>query len=259
MICTYKYHKLIKEIYTYYNQNVSSLDFSYIENIYISNNIIEDIKQFYPDQYTSNDLGITIYPNCINSEIIILITEQSNSYDFTRILLHELTHMCDYINYANYYHNGLIGNFENDLLIHTHMLYSEFHSQTLDELTALTIYNKKQWLLDNSESLLKKYIIEKDLLVKSNQFSLRELFVLLGKIYMFDTLQNKKSIIESNIYKYLPLIIPSSYRNDCCHLYGILWDVLKNHSSSENLSQISNLLQDRLLNAPFLEGQHNPL
>lgn len=257
MICTYKYHKLIKEIYTYYNQNISPLNFSYIENIYVSNNIVEDIKQFYVEEYTSNDLGLTIYPNQINTKIIILIKEPSNPYDFTRVLLHELTHMCDYINYASYYHNGLIENFEDDLLIHIHMLYSEFHAQTLDELIALTICNKKQWLLDNSESLLKKYIAGKDLLVKTNQFSLRELFVLLGKIYMFDTLQNTKSIVESNIYQYLPLIIPSSYRNDCCRLYGMLWDILRNHIPSENLPQISNLLQGRLSNAPFLEEQHN--
>ena len=220
------------------------------DNIYICDDLGEEIEKFDIDEQTNNYKGVTILPIGIIDDIIVLI-EVSNDFNFfddVHALIHELTHVYDFLNYATYYHNGVVKNFRNESQFKIYELYSEFHAFSLDELYALKyseLITNKQILKEqfsNQDILMKNYIKQKTEKLNNTLFTDYDLFQVLAKFYLYDSYNQISEFSRSCFFRYLPELFQSNKKYLICDLYEILYHTIKNEDVFDYLDDIERLV-----------------
>lgn len=160
MIEDKEYHNLFLSIYNFYNKYVYDIKNFDFENIYICNNIKNKLTELNLNDYnveeTNNTSGATILPIDTLSKMIVIV-EVTNNYNKSDVstLMHELTHVYDFINYSKKYTCGEIQNFRGKPLFEIYSLFSEFHAHYCDEMYS-TIYTNVLTQANEFDEIIKK-------------------------------------------------------------------------------------------------------
>lgn len=211
----YKY--LCKDVLKFYG-------FEY-ENIYFTNDILEDVLIFDKEKCNipQNTRGVTCYYNSIDqAKILLSIQNETNVYLYIQTMFHELTHVYDYTIFANYYGNK---NIKNHPLYTSCSRYSEFHAYSLDEYYTIKfsdVYNGTNYFssffTEYENNLLpfhQKYINS------DGSIDMYEVMRLLGHICAIDNFHNVYHISDSYIHQFVPQLFPGINLDSLYKLYEI--------------------------------------
>lgn len=152
---SYENNKLLKNITDFYLLQTGNLNLQEKFNIYISNNIMKDIRKFNKWR-TSKILcdGATILPTSKNKKITILINDSISDIIKPQCIIHELCHMNDYVLFSNKYCEGSTFELRNNMYLSTVKAWSEFHVQ----LYVFPYYFCYFTYCDNTKNLYQDFI-----------------------------------------------------------------------------------------------------
>lgn len=250
MITDDRYKKFFNSIYNYYCSSVHDIQQFDFENIYTCNSIAEELKIFGIYNLDFNPQGVTIL-STDDYEKFIVIIKVSNLYNFKdiEIIMHELTHIYDFLQFLNKCNNGDITNFIDEPLFGVYELYSEFHAFSHDELDAVE-YLIKSFSINNLDSvfnnqyeLVNNFLNHKKLKLLEYKFNSYDLFQILGKFYLLDTYNHIPTIHQSCIYQYLPKLFHLNKQYLIYKLYKILWNAMDQDNIFDYLSEIDELVK----------------
>ena len=128
--------RIIKETYDYFNKNAYSIQEMSIDNIYVCNDIQNDINIFLNNDHINKQCnGHTIYKNAKKTEdIIILVELRENMPDNIITLFHEFIHVYDIKLFLQKYHT-----LDNDYF-YAYTVWSEFHACYISEKLLIEYY-----------------------------------------------------------------------------------------------------------------------
>ena len=174
-------------------QYISHINLSDYFDIFITDDICNDFKLFDHKCKTTTDIGgVTILPTRRNDIIHILINNSSFiTGDAYTIILHELAHVYDFVQFASYYCNNKLYKIRKHKYYKSFILWSEFHVKQVDfmfpamisyALQGLTETQITQEFAKDIETIYynvctQKYINKSDISIKDTMWYLGELYI----------------------------------------------------------------------------------
>lgn len=222
MLIHNKNDEYINNLCLFFMNHIAKCNMMHYFEINITNNLIEDANKFLDRnklEFDNNYAGITILPHNKKDKIQILISEDSCSPD---IILHELSHMYDFVLFSNRFCGGKLHNIQKHKYYLTVVYWSEFHAKQIDIPylhMLLDIYNgvqQEKLLFDFKNNIKtffyseynKKFLNKKNPTIKDTMWYLGELFV----CNLYD---------ENNTYK-IPHEIVENHKLEIIKLYELV-------------------------------------
>lgn len=183
--------QILNNIVTLFIEYIAHCDLTPYFNINISNNITDDLSEYekkcIPNE-NSNYAGLTILPYKEHEKIQILISENACTVD---VVLHELTHMHDFILFSKYFCDNKLYRIREHKYFQTLIYWSEFHVKQIDIPYLhlfIDLYNNipNDKLLYDFTSQIKTFFYKeytKKLLSKTN-LTIRDIMWYLGELYV---------------------------------------------------------------------------
>lgn len=243
-----EYNNSLKRIYEFISNNIFDLSFFSYDNIYYTDNIKEDALLFYKNptiEIKKNTEGITILPNEIIKDIIILINISSNDVLIYALnMVHELIHTYDLNAFAYKYTYNDLRKIQHHHLYLTYVEWSEVKAYSLANFYVYYIvdtYSNEnytdQWI-QKRKKVLKESLLELRKELLTNSISSHELSTILGMIHSLDCYYSVPNISKSFAYEYLPILFDEKYLEQIYSLYSLYFDSIKNNRIWENLQEI---------------------
>lgn len=222
IVGSYDNNDLLKFVIDFYMSNISKYNFLPYFNAVITNDIMYDYKKYKHDKLLSIEVaGLAILPENQNEKITILFSKNDLSLD---IILHELTHAYDFMEFSKIYCNSKLHEVEKHHLFQTFVYWSEFHVKLYDIPYSYILFNS---LKNNTNNVI--YDFAKDIAsIYYHKFTekfinkipykicLRDIMWYLGEIVVCNLYDvNNEYNIDSNIISEYPFVTT-------------LYDVLKN-------------------------------
>jgi len=237
----HKQNLMIDFVTTFFMNNIAGVDLTKYFNINISTNITTDYFLYdenYKLKVDDSISGLTMLPDRTDKKIQILISENACT---PAIILHELTHMYDFILFAKEFCNGEILEIKNNKYYQTVIFWSEFHVKQIDipylQLFLDEINNipKEQYLCDFKKQIKIFFYPEytKKFLNKSNP-RMRDIMWYLGEMVVCNLYD------DENTYN-IPEDIITIYGEKILELYQTLSNCLTFPQFAENIEVVHNL------------------
>ena len=251
MISEKQYKDFYKNRYDHYSKylhDISEFDFN---NIYICDNIHEELPNFGIYDWMMEIRGATILPNTIIDDQVVLIqVSREYSFEDTSALFHELTHVYDNIQYANYYNNGVVKDFRGMPFFETYLYYSEFHAFYVADYETIRYYEKSKNsnLIDAFFSSQTDYFNSvanwfRTATINISSF-IYNMFIVFGRFYTLDIYNHVESFQQSCVHSYFPELFCSDFLEIIYDLYHICWNVARQDNVFDHLAEIQNLIDD---------------
>lgn len=215
--------KYIDELCIFFMYHIAKCDLTSYFEINISNDIYTDIlilnkklKTKYDNNYCA---GVTILPSKPKNKIQILISENSCTPD---VILHELTHMYDFVLFSEYFCKGKIHKIRKHKFCQSLIYWSEFHVKQID-IPYLHLFidmhnniPQEKYLYDFRSKIKSIYFqgYTQKLLAKT-EFSIRDIMWYLGEVYVCNIYD------EQNTYT-IPQEIIEEFDASIMELYNLL-------------------------------------
>lgn len=229
--------------YKYFCKDVLKFNEFKYENIYFTNDILEDVLLFDEEKCNipKDTQGITCFNNNVNKvKILLSMKPEMDVFSYIQTMFHELTHVYDYILFANYYGNKDV---KEHSLYMTCSWYSEFHAYSLDEYYAIKfadVYNDtnhfSSFFTEYENTLLS---FHQKCLNHDGSIDAYEVMRLLGHIYAIDNFHNVQRISDSYIYQFAPKLFPGTSLDSLYKLYEIHFLSIRSDCFVEFLPKIA--------------------
>lgn len=232
--------------YEYFKQNIFDISFFEYNHIYFTDNIEDDYHLFINEKIDcSNTSGLTILPNDIIDEIIVL-AKYSNDYTLSNVqtLFHELTHVYDTHMFSNKYFNSAFDNITSHEYYLHFARWSEFKAKAYSELYSYKFFDllyktdNTKFIMDSFENKLPEYLQKIQQKVLQKTLSDYAFCEMLGNFYMYDIYKNIDDVSRSCIYLYFSELFDSKLLNQGYNLYSLYFESDKNHQIFEYLKDI---------------------
>lgn len=239
-----------KKIYEYLNPNLFDLSFFSFDNIYYTDNIEEDTLLFCTPKYFEklNNYGVTILPNDILEEPIILIDISTNNViDFISYFIHEIQHVVDFHKFSIYFLNGSYNGIYEHPLFDAYSNWSEFNAFSVFEFECYKFldidYNTNNLMqaVKNHENNLSDYIEQHRSLLINGQFESYDLMRILGRIYALDKYYKIENISDSYFHKYISKLFYSKKQSYVFELYHLYFQYSHDYLILQNLEVIKQI------------------
>lgn len=246
-----EYNHFLLSVYEYFNENIYNVTFLNFDNIYLTDNIAEDLPLFGVNHDALEELqACTVTPNDVVSEMVILIdTHCVDTFIIAKSLVHELIHVYDFKEFAHKYTAGLIENINSHDLFEAYRFFSEFKAFGYSELYCLKLademYNTNN--LDYIVNLSKKQFLSERIYLKRETFlkygmSPYDLSRLFGEFLFFDLYNHVKNIKRSCVCEYTPIVFHSEIKNNMYSIYQICLDCSNDIDIFDYLVQLESLI-----------------
>lgn len=210
---SYSNNNFLKNITEFYLNLVNQPKLIDYFNIYFSDNIQEDIKQFNCGKSTSILVdGITILPNNKREVITILINKNAPKEILPQYIIHELCHMYDFMLFANKYCNNKTHEIKKHEYFITLKNWSEFHVQLY---IMPYYYSYLTFLSDNTIDYIDKfkndidwfYLKFNEKLLNKDDVYITDIMYYLGEIAMCNCVSDNEAYsIDAKIIEKYPFI-----------------------------------------------------
>lgn len=231
----------IDKLSIFFMNYVAKCDLTPYFNINISNNIVEDYTLFdntYKPSINKNYAGLTILPHKHKGKIQILISEKYCTPD---IVLHELTHMYDFVLFSYYFCKGNLYKVRKHKYYQTLIYWSEFHVKQVDIpylhllLDICGNIPKEKWLLDFKKQIKTFFYPEynKKFANKSNP-QIRDIMWYFGEIVVCNLYD------ENNTYN-IPQEILADYDLKFLNLYTTVINCITFDDFVTNVNELYSL------------------
>lgn len=190
--------------YFFCNDNTNVLD---LMNFYVSDDIKADYSIFDSLNNIKGNMygGVAIPPFVEGAKTVILFSSDiNNSPD---IIAHEITHMLDFISFANRFCDGNLSKIRENVYFQTFIFWSEFHVKQVDipfiHIILAIFQGKTEGLLDEFIAEISSFYYPeytKKLLSKKGDFATRDIMWYFGEIAVCNKYDsNNKYTIDTRV------------------------------------------------------------
>lgn len=230
----------IEPITNFFMNNISSCNLKPYFNICVSENIVKDCMKYDKTINLNPDTkyaGLVILPSEVGNKIQILISQNSCTPD---TILHELTHMYDFVNFSNYFCKGELHKVKEHKYYQTFIYWSEFHAKLIDipYFSFLLGFNKtKDEIINEFTNNVKSFYYPeytKKFLNKQN-IGMTDIMWYLGELTVC------KLYDQNNVYD-IPENIIHTYGQRISELYNLLFHCLTFEDFVKNIQCFHDLV-----------------
>lgn len=250
MAIVQNYKNNFRQIYEYFNEYIEDISFFNFDHIYYTDNMVEDVFLFCTpkDSEELDNSGVMILPNDIIEDIIILmdVTEDNHTMQ-AEYLIHELVHVIDYYNFADYFFDGNLNLINSHILENAYGLWSEFRAFSISQIKCyeymdlIHSVSLTDIIIEQYELNIKDFLRRRRIDLINNKFKDYDLSKVLGSIYLLDNYYNIENISNSYIYEYLPILFKSDLIELMYDLYSLYFESDRKCKIFENLHQIQDI------------------
>lgn len=239
------YKDLYQTIFNYYNQNIFDISEFSFNNIYCSDDIQNDILLFCSPKPEENTFveGATIVPNDLSDEIVIVINIKNkiSTSQHVSCLIHELTHVHDFIEFSKEYYNKPYALIQEHEHFEIYKGWSEFHAYALGHYYCCSFMNKYTGI-NSTDTFIK--MTKHNLKLQLKEWTDINYYTLnrdLGFLYALDMFKHRELTKKSYAHKYLPRYIDPKILDDVLLLYDLYSEATLNNEVFDILPLIEKL------------------
>ena len=215
-------------------------DYTSYFNVYLSDDIKEDYA-FFDGYLPRIDLaGTLVLPKTPKEKLIVLLS----SADID-IVFHELSHVCDFVEFSKQYCNNDLSKIRTHHLYQSFLYWSEFHAKLIeiqyfqklfDELVHDEPYGIEYFSNNISSFYYPEYTKKMLNKIKSNNCSMRDYMSYIGEIVVCNLYdKNKTYSVDKNVILDVPFL-------------NTLYDMLKDRLDFSSYVQIASNFENLVRN-----------